>query len=69
MTLNLMPLVILFGLALLLAGRTNDQQTQQKRYEHEHMRSGDSGFSTRRSGLPTNQPCSADCRGGAQAAA
>ena len=29
MTLNFMPLVILFGLALLLVGRTNDQQTQQ----------------------------------------
>jgi hypothetical protein len=29
MTLNLMPLVILFGLALLLVVRTNDQQTQQ----------------------------------------
>ena len=29
MTLNLMPLVILFGLGLLLVGRTNDQQTQQ----------------------------------------
>ena len=28
MTLNLMPLVILFGLGLLLVGRTNDQQTQ-----------------------------------------
>ena len=29
MTFNFMPLVILFGLALLLVGRTNDQQTQQ----------------------------------------
>ena len=29
MTVNLVPLVNLFGLGLLLVGRTNDQQTQQ----------------------------------------
>ena len=58
MTLNFMPLVILFGLALLLVGRTNDQQTQQTAMNMSIcILAIRSGFSNRRSGLQTNQLC------------
>ena len=58
MTLNFMPLVILFGLALLLVGRTNDQQTQQTAMNISIcVLAIRSGFSNRRSGLQTNQFC------------
>jgi hypothetical protein len=67
MTLNFMPLVILFGLALLLVGRTNDQQTQQTAMNMGiSVLAIRSGFSNRRSGLQTNQLCSTGFRGGAQ---
>jgi hypothetical protein len=56
MTLNFMPLVILFGLALLLVGRTNDQQTQQAAMNMSIcVLAILSGFSNRRSGLQANQ--------------
>ena len=67
MTLNFMPLVILFGLALLLVGRTNDQQTQQTAMNMSVcVLAIRSGFSNRRSGLQTNQLCATAFRGGAQ---
>ena len=65
MTLNFMPLVILFGLALLLVGRTNDQQTQQTAMNISIcVLAIRSGFSNRRSGLQTNQLCATGFRGG-----
>jgi hypothetical protein len=65
MTLNFMPLVILFGLALLLVGRTNDQQTQQTAMNMSIcVLAIRSGFSNRRSGLQTNQLCATGFRGG-----
>jgi hypothetical protein len=64
MTLNFMPLVILFGLALLLVGRTNDQQTQQTAMNMSIcVLAIRSGFSNRRSGLQTNQLCATGFRG------
>ena len=67
MTLNLMPLAILFGLALVLVGRTNDQQTQQNAMNMSIcVLAIRSGFSNRRSGFQTN--LSTGCRGLAQAA-
>ena len=65
MTLNFMPLVILFGLALLLVGRTNDQQTQQTAMNMSIcVLAIRSGFSNRRSGLQTNQLCATGFRAG-----
>ena len=65
MILNFMPLVILFGLALLLVGRTNDQQTQQTAMNISIcVLAIRSGFSNRRSGLQTNQLCATGFRGG-----
>ena len=63
MTLNFMPLVILFGLALLLVGRTNDQQTQQTAMNMSIcVLAIRSGFSNRRSGLQANQLCAMGLR-------
>jgi hypothetical protein len=56
MALNFVPMVIVFGLALLLVGRSSDQQTQQTAMNMSIcVLAIRSGFSNRRSGLQTNQ--------------
>jgi hypothetical protein len=68
MTLNFTPLVILFGLALVLVGRTDDQQTQQTAMNVSMcLLAIRSGSSDRRSGLQTSQLYETGCEGWAQA--
>jgi hypothetical protein len=69
MALNVTPLVILFGLVLVLVGRTDDQQPQQTAMNVSMcVLAIRSGSSNRRSGLQTNQLCETGCEGWAQAA-
>jgi hypothetical protein len=56
MTLQITPLVTLFGLALLLVGQTSDPQTQQTTMNVAMcVLAIRSGLSTRRFGLQSNQ--------------
>ena len=65
MTLNFRPLVILFGLALLLVGRTNDQQTQQTAMNMSIcVLVTRSGFWNSPIRPSTNQLCATGFRGG-----